>query len=165
MAAAAFRIQPYRAPHHDAVARLVLDIQCREFGLQTTYEEQPDLQDPAIFFRRGAGEFLVAEAAGQPVGTIGLVDIGNGQGALRKMFVAPAWRGKERGVAHELLTVLLAHAARHGIDDIFLGTTDKFQAAHRFYARNGFLEIAVVDLPPAFPRAKVDTVFFRRRGR
>jgi N-acetylglutamate synthase-like GNAT family acetyltransferase len=164
MSASLFRIEPYEATHRDAVARLVLAIQRDEFGLPVTFEQQPDLVDTAGFFRKGGGEFWIARAGGQPVGTIGLLDIGGGQGALRKMFVAPAWRGKDKGVAQSLLDVLLAHAQEQTIGDIFLGTTAKFLAAHRFYARNGFGEIAMADLPQAFPRAPVDTKFFRRRS-
>jgi len=164
MSAASFRIEPYAPAHHDAVVRLVLAIQQAEFGLPVTYEGQPDLVDTVGFFRNGAGDFWIAQVDGRPVGTIGLLDIGKNQGALRKMFVARDWRGKDIGVAQSLLNALLAHANGHGIDDIFLGTTAKFLAAHRFYARNGFAEIAVADLPATFPRAPVDTKFFRRRN-
>ena len=51
------------------------------------------------FFRRGAGDLWVAVAGDKVVGTIGLVDIGNGQGAIRKMFVDCAYRGREAAVA------------------------------------------------------------------
>jgi RimJ/RimL family protein N-acetyltransferase len=158
------RIEPFAPAHHAAVVKLVLAIQQDEFGVPVTYESQPDLQDIPGFFRKGAGDFWVALMGDQPVGTIGLVDIGGGQAALRKMFVTAAWRGKDKGVAQALLDALMAHAARHGIDDICLGTTAAFHAAHRFYARNGFMPVAIADLPPAFPRAPVDTLFFRRRS-
>ncbi|HVN38503.1 MAG TPA: GNAT family N-acetyltransferase, partial [Myxococcota bacterium] len=41
--------------------------------------------------------------------------------------------------------------------------TSKFLAAHRFYAKNGFREIAKSDLPPSFPVMAVDDRFFHRR--
>lgn len=157
------QIVPVAPAHYAEVARLVLAVQRGEFGIDATYEGQPDLQDMAGFFRRNAGEFWVALAGGAPVGCIGLLDIGNGQGVLRKMFVERAWRGRDKGVAQALLNTLLDHAAQRGLDDIFLGTIDKFAAAHRFYRRNGFLEIAERELPVAFPRMHVDTMFFRRR--
>ena len=72
------------------------------------------------------------------VGTVGLKDIGSGQTALRKMFVAAPFRGRELGVAGTLLDVLLAHARAKGVAEIFLGTTDKFLAAHRFYEKRNF---------------------------
>jgi RimJ/RimL family protein N-acetyltransferase len=45
---------------------------------------------------------------------------------------------------------------------VLLGTTERFHAAHRFYERNGFKRIAVIDLPATFPRMAVDTRFYRR---
>jgi N-acetylglutamate synthase-like GNAT family acetyltransferase len=104
----------------------------------------------------------VAEADGQVVGTIGLLDIGNDQAALRKMFVTEAYRGRTYGVAHALLDALFSWAENKGLAEIFLGTTDKFLAAHRFYEKNGFVEIAKTELPPAFPVMSVDSRFYRR---
>jgi len=104
----------------------------------------------------------VVKAGDRIVGTIGLRDIGGGDAALRKMFVAADYRGGEFGVASSLLDVLIAHAERHGLRRILLGTTDAFKAAHRFYEKNGFDEIARTDLPEAFPVMAVDTRFYAR---
>jgi N-acetylglutamate synthase-like GNAT family acetyltransferase len=163
MTAAAFTIEPFSSAHHEAVAALVLKIQREEFAIPVTYEAQPDLQDIPGFFRKGAGEFWLAIAGGTPIGTIGLLDIGERRGVLRKMFVEAGWRGPGKGVAQGLLDVLLAHAGRQGLSEILLGTIDRFKAAQRFYRRNGFEEIPETALPAAFPRMHVDTQFFRRR--
>ncbi|MGC8035309.1 GNAT family N-acetyltransferase, partial [Salmonella enterica] len=82
--------------------------------------------------------FWVAVDVGKVVGTISLLDIGNAQVALRKMFVAASHRGKEHGTAARLLEGAIAWARAQGVRQIFLGTTDKFLAAHRFYEKNGF---------------------------
>jgi N-acetylglutamate synthase-like GNAT family acetyltransferase len=58
---------------------------------------------------------------------------------------------------------LVDHAEAQGIKDIFLGTTDKFLAAHRFYEKNGFAEVSKSELPPSFPLMAVDSKFYRRR--
>ena len=154
-------IRPFAPAHHAGVVALVVGIQQGEFGFSITYEQQPDLQDISGFFRKGAGEFWVAVAGGRVVGTIALVDLGNGQGAVRKMFVDSAYRGREAGVARRLLATLLDWARTHGIMDICLGTTDKFRAAHRFYEKNGFSQVASDSLPENFPRMNVDTRFYR----
>jgi N-acetylglutamate synthase-like GNAT family acetyltransferase len=104
----------------------------------------------------------VALSDGEVVGTIGLRDIGNKQGALRKMFVKASHRGKEEGVASRLLEELISFAISAGVRDIFLGTTERFAAAHRFYEKNGFVQVPAAALPAAFPRMALDTRFYHR---
>ncbi|MBP6900495.1 MAG: GNAT family N-acetyltransferase [Burkholderiaceae bacterium] len=144
-----------------AVAALILPIQQAEFGIPITLADQPDLADIHGCYQHGRGNFWVAEADGRIVGTIALQDIGQGQAALRKMFVAQPWRGREHGVAQRLLDTLLDWAAGHGLSHIYLGTTAQFLAAHRFYEKNGFDQIDPAELPPAFVRMAVDTRFYR----
>ncbi len=103
----------------------------------------------------------MAAAAGRIVGTIALKDFGGGEAALRKMFVAADYRGRERGVAARLLAELLDHAKAAGLRALYLGTTAHFLAALRFYERAGFTLIAAGDLPACFPRMAVDTRFYR----
>src|SRR5262249_55502229 len=123
---------------------------------------QPDLREIPGFYRHGCGDFWVALDEGEVVGTIALLDIGNGQAALRKMFVRAEYRGAGRGVAARLLEALLASCREHRVREIYLGTTAKFLAAHRFYGKNGFQEITRAELPERFPVIPVDTKFFRR---
>ena len=154
-------VRSFRPDDAPGAAAVILPIQREEFGIAITLEQQPDLLDIAGFYQRGGGNFWVAECDGTIVGTIGLLDIGNRQGALRKMFVVPAHRGREQGVAQQLLDGLLRWAAARGIAQIFLGTTEKFLAAHRFYERNGFEQVAPEALPREFPVMAVDSKFYR----
>lgn len=142
------------------VLDVILPIQQAEFGIPITAAEQPDLTDIPGFYQSGTGGFWVARSARDVVGTVGLKDIGQRQAALRKMFVAAPFRGREFGVAGRLLDVLLAHARAQGLAEIFLGTTDKFLAAHRFYEKKGFRELQKAALPGAFPIMAVDTKFY-----
>lgn len=156
-------IVPYADGDAAGVRDLILGIQQGEFGFPITWEDQPDLHDIAGWYRAGAGEFWVAkDGAGRIVGTIGLRDIGGGQGALRKMFVAKEARGGERPVALALLEALLAHARAAGLRTILLGTTEAFRAAHRFYEKSGFRRVEAATLPASFPRMSGDTRFYRR---
>lgn len=156
-------ILAFRDDHRQGVRDLIVPIQRDEFGIDITYEQQPDLQDVEGFYRKGCGEFWVAVADGEVVGSIALVDIGGAQAALRKMFVRADHRGAQRGVAQRLLNHLLEHAADRDLREIFLGTTSKFVAAHRFYEKAGFLLIDESELPEYFPRMAVDTRFYLRR--
>lgn len=157
-------VVPFQPSFESDVVRLIVSIQRDEFGIEITAEQQPDLRDIPGFYQVRCGNFWVARAAERVVGTISLLDIGNRQGALRKMFVQRDFRGAEHGTAKRLLDVLLAWADARDVREIFLGTTEKFLAAHRFYAKHGFLEIAKSTLPPAFPIMTVDTRFFGRRA-
>jgi len=155
-------VRPFAAGDIDAVFSVILPIQREEFGISITADDQPDLAVISDFYQSGNGQFWVAVRGGQIVGTIGLKDIGNSQTALRKMFVAADVRGREHGVAARLLAELVAHAEGHKVKDIFLGTTDKFLAAHRFYEKNRFIEISKGELPRSFPLMSVDTKFYQR---
>jgi N-acetylglutamate synthase-like GNAT family acetyltransferase len=157
-----FIVEPYRDHFRAGVAELIVPIQRQEFGIDITYEDQPDLTHIADFYQQGCGNFWLAIADGKVVGSIALRDIGDGAAALRKLFVAEAWRGAKPGIAKTLLEALIAHARSAGTQTIWLGTTAKFLAAHRFYEKNGFDEVRAETLPESFPRMKVDTKFYRR---
>jgi hypothetical protein len=86
-----------------AVRELIVSIQRGEFGIEITAEQQPDLFDVPGFYQARCGNFWVALAGECVVGTIALLDIGNGQGALRKMFVHRDFRGREAGAAQRLV--------------------------------------------------------------
>ena len=155
------QIVPFSPTHADGVVSVILPIQQSEFGIPITLEGQPDLRDIAGFYQHGTGNFWVALDAENVVGTLALLDIGNSQAALRKMFVARSHRGPEHGVAKALLQTLLMGCRTHGVREVFLGTSAKFLAAHRFYEKNGFRELAREALPESFPIMLVDTKFYR----
>jgi len=154
-------IIPFSEHHLPGVVDVILPIQQSEFNIPITLEAQPDLLDIPGYYQKGNGNFWVALDGDEIVGTIALLDIGNNQGALRKMFVKAAFRGSMQAVAHRLLRVMLEWCRQHHVREVFLGTTEKFLAAHRFYEKNGFAEIQQDQLPVSFPIMSVDTKFFR----
>jgi N-acetylglutamate synthase-like GNAT family acetyltransferase len=157
------KVVPFRPEFGDSVLELILKIQREEFGIQISADQQPDLREIPSFYQVDHGNFWVALSADdQLVGTIALLDIGSSRAALRKMFVDRAHRGGESGVANRLLETLVGWSSARSIREIYLGTTSKFHAAHRFYEKNDFEEIAKAALPPAFPIMEVDTKFYRR---
>ena len=156
-------IETYHLGHKKRIADLILSIQREEFGIDISLEDQPDLTTIPAFYQSGTGQFWVAKCVGEVIGTIGLKDIGNGNLALRKMFVAAEARGSTVGVASGLLSAAINHAEKIRASAIYLGTTDKFHAAHRFYETNGFHLVQEADLPAAFPRMSVDSRFYCRR--
>lgn len=159
---AAIQIVPFEPRFQRGVIDVILPIQQQEFGFAITVDDQPDLLDIPAFYQSGAGNFWVALAGDAVVGTIALRDLGHAQGALRKMFVKAPYRGREFAVAQRLLETLLAGCRSTGVREVFLGTTEKFQAAHRFYEKHGFRRIEKDALPGAFPFMAVDTRFYMR---
>lgn len=147
----------------DALRQMIVTIQRAEFGIDITLDDQPDLYDVNGFYGRGKGGFWLALVGGEVVGSVALIDIGNGQVALRKMFVKEVFRGKKFGVAQALLDYVFTYVETNGLREILLGTTDKFLAAHRFYEKNDFSLVDISDLPEAFPRMEVDTRFYTRK--
>jgi GNAT superfamily N-acetyltransferase len=154
-------IESYSDKYQQQIANLITGIQHNEFQIPITLAEQPDLQNIPGFYQTNNGGFWVATVDGIVVGTIALLDIDNGKGALRKMFVDANYRGKELGVAQQLLNALLGWAKEKGFREILLGTTAKFIAAQRFYEKNGFVELEQSLLPSGFPVMKVDVKFYR----
>lgn len=152
--------------HQQGVVALISGIQRGEFQLAITPQDQPDLMDIPGFYvggRLGPGLFLVAvDPGGEVCGSIALLNLGGGQGALRKMFVRAQCRGT--GLAAALLGALLDWCRGAGVHEIFLGTTVRFVAAHRFYEKHGFTRIEKGSLPPAFPVMAVDSVFYALRA-
>jgi N-acetylglutamate synthase-like GNAT family acetyltransferase len=161
-------IRSFEPGDEQGVTGVILPIQCEEFGVAITAADQPDLAAIAEFYLPAKGGFWVAVKDGRIVGTVGLKDIGNDTAALRKMFVAAEVRGREFGVAARLLAALFEHASDDGLKTILVGTTDRFVAAHRFYEKNGFDEIAPEDLPAIFrgwrwTASSIDEAWLARR--
>ena len=63
---------------------------------------------------------------GKIVGTISLLDIGNNQVALRKMFVDKEYRGAKFKTASLLLTNAIKWAREKSIKAVYLGATPNF---------------------------------------
>ena len=142
------------------IVQLILPIQQEEFKVSVTLEDQPDLLDIEKYYHNTGGGFWGAIYNGELVGTIALIGIGNHAGAVRKMFVKEAYRGKELKIAQQLFDELINYCKTHEITDIYLGTVLQMKAAHRFYERNGFLQIEKATLPSSFPLMAPDNVFY-----
>ncbi|MEO2204666.1 GNAT family N-acetyltransferase [Paenibacillus pabuli] len=155
-------IREYSAEYQTQVMNLILQIQQQEYQISITREDQPDLLEIETFYQKGIGNFWVAVANEKVIGTIALLDIGEEQAALRKMFVARNYRGKVLQASSRLLHQALEGAREKAVNDIYLGTTPQFVAAHRFYEKNGFVSVTREELPDAFPMMKVDTKFYHR---
>ncbi|NGX35730.1 MAG: hypothetical protein K1000chlam1_00563 [Candidatus Anoxychlamydiales bacterium] len=152
-------IQIYKEKYQKQVISLISEIQQEEFDINISPDQQPDLKEISNFYQKDNGNFWIALDKNRVIGTIALLDIGNNETALRKMFVHKDYRGMD--VAKKLLETLLQWARKRFIKTIYLGTTPAFLAAHRFYEKNGFIEIQKEELPKNFPIMEVDKKFYK----
>jgi N-acetylglutamate synthase-like GNAT family acetyltransferase len=143
------KIIPYVSAYQDQIIRLMFNVQS-EFNLPMIINDQPDLQEISKFYQTGCGNFWLALADDHVIGTIALIDMDNRQATLRKMFVDKDHRGSEKGVAKSLLNTLLTWCEQKNVSEVYLGTRSIFLAAHKFYEKNGFIEIPKTDLPKSF---------------
>ncbi len=156
-------IHLYLPQYQEQIINLILHIQNYEFKVPIPLDKQAGLLRIREFYQKNHGNFWIAVDNDQVVGTIALLDIGNDQAALQKFFVRKDYRGKHIGVGQRLFDTLLAWSQCESLKEIYLGTTEAYKAAHRFYEKNGFSEISQVELPKNFPLLKVDTKFYKYR--
>lgn len=87
----------------------------------------------------GRGAFLVAYVDGEAVGS-GAVRLNEpGVAEIKRMYVAPAWRG--RGIAGAVLSALEEQAHRLGARQLVLETGSRQPESIAVYKRAGFVEI------------------------
>jgi GNAT superfamily N-acetyltransferase len=153
-------LKEYRNEYQNQVIDLILNIQQKEYNVAITKDDQPDLLNIEEFYQTGNGNFWVAVLDDLIIGTVGLLDIGNQELALRKMFVKEEFRGPKYQTGRLLLHNALNWAIEKSIIAVYLGTTPQFVAAHRFYEKNGFKSIEREDLPESFPVLHVDKKFY-----
>ena len=148
-------VTPYNDKYHNQVVNLILNIQQKEFSIPITHQDQPDLDKINNYYNN----FWVACFENTIVGTIGLKIFEN-FAVIRKMFVDKNFRGKKLGIAKQLLLKLEEECSERNINKIYLGTTEHFKAAHKFYEENSYNEIAKHNLPINFPKMLVDNKFY-----
>ncbi|PEL14211.1 GNAT family N-acetyltransferase [Bacillus sp. AFS017336] len=154
-------VKEYSNDYQAQVVDLILAIQQQEYNIKITKDDQPDLFTIEEFYQNGNGNFWMSLYGDKVVGTISLLDIGNQEVALRKMFVDKEYRGAKYKTASLLLNNAIKWAEEKSIKAIYLGTTPQFLAAHRFYEKNGFTSLEHTDLPENFPVMKVDKKFYK----
>lgn len=103
---------------------------------------QAQLVEEDLHSGMAAVDFLVMREAGQVVGAIGLQSA-HGAGLLRSLVVLKSLQRQGRGAA--LVAAAERLAARRGIDDLFLLTTD----VAGFFALLDYLRVDRASAPPA----------------
>lgn len=105
----------------------------------TGFEPGDTLVADAPGFRPPEGAFLVAYSDGVAVACGAVQRLENGMAEIKRMWVAPAWRG--RGLGKRLLAELEAHAVTIGNGIIRLDTNSVLTTAIAMYRAAGYVEI------------------------
>ncbi|MBI3877686.1 MAG: GNAT family N-acetyltransferase [Verrucomicrobia bacterium] len=119
----------------------------REYGLTPEpHATDADLADiEANYFQTGGAFWVVQNAAGEIVGSVGLHPEGKGDCEMRKMYLASSVRG--RGLGRKLLETAVMRARELGFRRVTLGTASVLKEAVRLYERAGFKPIACDHFP------------------
>lgn len=99
--------------------------------------EVPELQALASYYAGKGGTLWAAEADGHVVGMIAVVPHDGGAWEICRLYVLAPWRGV--GLAHRLLDRAEAHARGAGATRLVLWSDTRFERAHRFYERRGYV--------------------------
>jgi ribosomal protein S18 acetylase RimI-like enzyme len=115
--------------------------------------ELPELHALATYYTEKGGALWTAEAGGGVVGMIAVVPRDDGIWEICRLYVLAPWRGA--GLAHRLLDQAEAHACAPGITHpcapgithprapgatrLVLWSDTRFERAHRFYERRGYV--------------------------
>ena len=124
----------------DALRALVFGI-LAEFGVRPgPAATDADLDDIEGRYLRAGGIFeVVTDSAGTIVASVGLLPIDSDACELRKMYVAPALRGK--GLGKFLLERAIAYARARGFSHLELETASVLKQAIRLYTAAGFRQV------------------------
>jgi GNAT superfamily N-acetyltransferase len=131
-------IRPGRDDDAEGFIRLIGDCWAEYPGcLMDLDGENPELRALASHFAAADGALWAAEQDGVIVGMVGVKPEHGGLWELCRMYVAACARGT--GMAAALLSMAEAYVLSHGATEFDLWSDTRFDRAHRFYERQGFV--------------------------
>lgn len=101
--------------------------------------EAPELFRLASYFAEAGGAVWAADGQAGLAGMVGVRPNSGGEWEICKLYVAAPERGG--GLAHRLLDAAEAHAARAGARRMVLWSDTRFERAHRFYEKRGYVRM------------------------
>lgn len=133
------RLRPGRDEDEAAYIRLIGDAWAEFPGVVFDVDaELPELRALASYFEEKGGILWLAEGEDGPLGMVATRPLReDGAWEICRMYVAQAARGT--GLAHRLLTQAEDHARAQGAERMVLWTDTRFNAAHSFYEKRGYV--------------------------
>lgn len=99
--------------------------------------EVPELRALASHYAGKGGALWAVEDGGRLAGMIGVAPAGGGSWEIGRLYVLAGHRGS--GLAQRLLGTAEAHARERGASTLHLWTDTRFERAHRFYEKAGYV--------------------------
>ena len=104
--------------------------------------ENPELRRFASYCAQQGGAAWAAEQGSEIVGMVATVPLRKGEWEIKRLYVASPLRGT--GLAQTLLTAAEGFAAEHGAGRLVLWSDTRFDRAHGFYEKQGYVRTGPV---------------------
>lgn len=109
------------------------------------------LENPETEIIAPGGAVLFAKIDGKVVGTLAILNLGNGEFELAKMSVDEAYQG--RGIGYDLIQACIEEAKKRGAKAITLETNSNLSPAIGLYKKCGFVEVPALAHSTEYERA------------
>ncbi len=139
------KIVTYQEKYKSQIIDLILSIQNQEAKINLSLEEQPDLLDIPNCYEKEGGEFWLTLENDTVIGTLALMNKGNGNGILKKGFVKNEYR--KRGILTELYKTVLDYARINHFKQLMFDTPSVATNCHRFFEKEGYVRISKNEQP------------------
>jgi len=120
------------------IMALVKSILEKEFPADASFHATDDLEKFSEVYQGPTGTFLVAQANGRIVGTLGIKAEDSRTAILRRLFVAPAHR--KEGIGLGLLQEALQFCRAKGFREVVIRTSTQMSRAIELCSSLGFKE-------------------------
>ncbi|MCM1185150.1 MAG: GNAT family N-acetyltransferase [Lachnoclostridium sp.] len=135
----------YQEKYKQQIIDLILHIQNSEAKINLSLEEQPDLLDIHAAYEENGGKFWLAVDDNIVIGTLALMNKGNGNGVLKKGFVKKECR--KQGILTELYDRLIDYAKKNNYRQLMFDTPSVATNCHRFFEKKGYIRINKEEQP------------------
>jgi GNAT superfamily N-acetyltransferase len=99
--------------------------------------EMPELRTLATYYANETGALWVAESDGQVAGMVATIPYRPGTWEICRVYTMPGTHGS--GLGHRLLATAEQHARNAGAQRLVLWSDTRFDRAHRFYEKHGYV--------------------------
>ena len=152
------QIITYQEKYKQQIIDLILDIQNNEAKINLSLEEQPDLLDIPTCYEKDGGEFWLAVEGDKLIGTLALMNKGNGNAVLKKGFVRSDCR--KQGILGKLYATLQEFAMEQGLKTFVFDTLSVATNCHSFFEKRGYRRITKDELPFSYEYPDRDSYLY-----